>query len=85
MRIQSELLKLVIGSAPRRSGGSCSATPSHRLRCGVPTRVGGSFCACRPPACSRSTSSRRLRALTLRRLYVLFVPEVGDRHLHVLG
>src|SRR5690349_14476252 len=46
----------VIGSAPRRSGGSCSATPSHRLRCGVPTRVGGSFCACRPPACSRSTS-----------------------------
>jgi len=32
MRIQSELLKLVIGSAPRRSGGSCSATPSHRLR-----------------------------------------------------
>ena len=45
-----------IGSVPRRSGGSSNATASHRHRCGTPTPRGGSSCAPRPPACSRSTS-----------------------------
>ena len=31
--------------APRRSGGSCSATASHRHRCGTPIPAGGSSCA----------------------------------------
>src|SRR3954451_9279135 len=43
--------------APRRSGGSSSATASHRRRSGTPTPPGGSSCAPRPRACSRSTTS----------------------------
>jgi len=44
-------------SAPRRSDGSSNVTASHQRHCGAPTPAGGSSCALRPPACSRSTSS----------------------------
>jgi transposase InsO family protein len=43
------------------------------------------FLRTQPPACSRSTFFHVDCAVTLRRLYVLFVLEVGERHLHVLG
>jgi hypothetical protein len=44
-------------SALRRSVASSSVTGSGWPRCGAPTPVGGSSCAPRRPACSRSTSS----------------------------
>src|SRR3954447_9188316 len=46
-----------IGSAPRRSVGSSSATGSHRRQSGTPTPAGSGSCARRPPARWRSTSS----------------------------
>jgi hypothetical protein len=70
------------GSAPRRSARSSSPTESHRRRSGTPTPAGGSSCAHRPPPCSPSTSSTST-AVTLRRLYVLFAVEVGNRYLHL--
>jgi hypothetical protein len=46
-----------IVSAPRRSDASSNATGSHPRHCVIPIPAGGSSCARRPPACSRSTSS----------------------------
>ena len=71
-------------SAPRQCGGSCSATGSHRRRRGAATPVGGSFCAPRPPRCSRSTFPRRLRAHAAAGSASCSSSRC-DRYLHVLG
>ena len=72
-------------SAPRRSDGSSSATASHR----PPVRHTDT--SWRQFLHTQATSTLAVDffhvdcALTLRRFYVLFALEVGDRYLHVLG
>jgi hypothetical protein len=67
-----------------RQPTSSSATASHLRRCGTPTPRGGSFCA--PQAISKLAVDffHVDCAVTLRRIYVWFALEVGDRYLHVL-
>jgi putative transposase len=71
-----------------RIGASTVRRVLKRLRIPpAPQRGGGSPCARRPRPCSPAASSMWTVdcAVTLRRVYVLFVIEVGTRYAHVLG
>jgi putative transposase len=84
-RIQGELPKLghrVGASTIRR------ILRRHRIprrRRGPPTPAGASSCVPRPATMVAVDIFHVDCAVTLRRLYVLFALEVGDRYLHVLG
>ena len=72
-------------SAPRRSGGSSSATGSHRHRSRHTDTSWRQFLRTQATSMLAVDFFHVDCAVTLRRLYVLFALEVGDRYLHVLG
>ena len=86
MRLQGELLTLGhrVGAATIRRILKRHRIPPAPVR-HIDNHLGGSSCAPRPLGRSRSTSFHVACALTLRRLYVLFVLEVCDRYLHTAG
>jgi putative transposase len=84
-RIQGELLKLgnrVGASTIRRVLTALKIPPAPN---GTLTRPGGSSCTPRHRRCSPPTSYNVDCAVTLQRLYCLFVIEVGSRCVHILG
>ena len=73
------------GSAPRRSGESSNATASHRPRSRHTDTSWRQFLRTQAVTMLAVDFFHVDCAVTLRRLYVLFALEVGDRYLHVLG
>jgi hypothetical protein len=67
------------------SAESSSATGSHRHSYGTRMPAGGGSCAPQATTMLPVDFFHVDCAVTLRRLYVLFALEVGDRSLHVLG
>jgi len=83
IRIQGELLRLgyrVGASTIRRILIQHRISPAPSRHTDTSWRR---FLRTRPAARSRWTSSTSIAQVTLRRLYVLFALEVGDRYLHV--
>jgi hypothetical protein len=84
-RIQGELLKLghrVSASTIRRV---LKALRILRRPGGTPTRPGGSSCTRTPRRCLPPYFFHVDCAVTLQRLYCLFVMEIGSRYVHILG
>jgi transposase InsO family protein len=84
-RIQGELLKIGhrVSAAAIRRILKALKIPLHPD--GTPTRPGGTSCTHRQPRCSRPVFFHVDCALTLQRLYCLFVIETGSRYVHILG
>ena len=84
-RIHGELLKLGyrVGASTIRRVLQRLRIPPSPVR--APTRPGGSSCACRRRRCWRATFSLWTPTVSLQRIYLRFVLEVGSRTVHLLG
>jgi hypothetical protein len=82
--IQGELLKLGHQGERARSAASCGACGSLRHRSATPTPPGDISCA-HASTMLACDSFHVDCAVTLKRIYVLFVLEVAARRVHVRG